>query len=184
MKNVNWDSVPDEVRRPVPGGYIAKIVSVDDDENKQYLAICWDFIEGPFQGANRETFTAFGFWPTIMYCSYKESALRFFKAFKTAVEASNRNYTFRNDPQSLVGKYIGVVLGEEEYLANDGKVKRRLYVAGKRSGKAIRDGDFKVPELRTLPKDKSSGYSGCSAPSGAPASDFAQLESDDPDLPF
>lgn len=69
--------------------------------------------------------------------SYKQKALRFFKGFKTAVEESNRNYTFKNDPQSLVGKFMGVVLGEEEYRANDGSVKTRLYVHEVRSGKTL-----------------------------------------------
>lgn len=185
MKNVNWDTVQDEIRRPVPGGYAAKIVSVEDNEQKEYLKIEWDFAEGEFKGVNQETFDAFGFWPTLLIRSYKEKALRFFKGFKTAVEMSNRNYVFRNDPQSLVGKFMGVVLGEEEYLSKDGEVKTRLYVAEVRSGKSIRDGDYTVPELKKLSPASSAtpSYGGYSAPS-APASDFAMLEDDDAQLPF
>ena len=37
MKNVNWDNVQDEVRRPVPDGYIAQITRVEDVEDKEYL---------------------------------------------------------------------------------------------------------------------------------------------------
>lgn len=185
MKNVNWDTVQDEIRRPVPGGYAAKIVRVEDNEQKEYLKIEWDFAEGEFKGVNQETFDAFGFWPTLLIRSYKEKALRFFKGFKTAVEMSNRNYVFRNDPQSLVGKFMGVVLGEEEYLSKDGEVKTRLYVAEVRSGKSIRDGDYTVPELKKLSPASSAAtsYGGYSA-SAAPASDFALLEDDDAQLPF
>lgn len=177
MKNVNWDAVQDEIQRPAVGGYIAQIVRVEDDEKKEYLRVEWEFAEGNLKGSNRETFDALGFWPMPFFCSYKEKALRFFKGFKTAIEMSNRNYVFRNDPQSLVGKYIGVVLGEEEYQASDGKVKTRLYVAEKRSGKAIRDGDFTVPELKRL-------SAATPAQPVAPSANFTMLEGDDGELPF
>lgn len=182
MKNVNWDTVQDEIRRPVPGGYAAKITKVTDVEDKEYLLIEWEFAEGELKGVNQETYEAFGFWPMAFVCSYKQKALRFFKGFKTAVECSNRNYVFNNDPQSLVGKFVGVVLGEEEYLAKDGTVKTRLYVAEKRSGKAIRDGDFQIPALKKL------AHAATSTPNygsnSAPASNFTMVEDDDAELPF
>lgn len=176
MKNVDWNNVADEIRKPVPGGYAAKITRVEDVEDKEYLKIEWEFADGEFKGANQEVFAAFGFWPCAFIQSYKDSALRFFKGFKTAVENSNPNYTFKNDPKSLVGKFVGVVLGEEEYLSRDGLVKTRLYVAEKRSGKAIREGDFKVPELKK--------YKTSPAFASAPANNFADIEDDDAELPF
>ena len=178
MKNVNWDEVQDEVKRAAPGGYAVKIVRVEDNEQKEYLQVEWEFAEGELKGTNQETFNRFGFWPMPFFCSYKEKALRFFKGFKTAVEMSNRGYQFRNDPQSLVGKYLGVVLGEEEYRANDGSIKKRLYVAEKRSGKAIRDGDFKIPELKKLAPSYGS------VPAASAVSNFGLLEDGDADLPF
>lgn len=177
MKNVNWDTVQDEVRQPVPGGYIAKITKVEDKEDKEYLRIEWEFLEGEFKGSNQETFDAFGFWPLAFVKSYKEKALRFFKGFKTCVEVSNKNFVFKNDPQSLVGKYVGVVLGEEEYLSKKGDIKTRLYVAEVRSGKAIREGDYGIPELK---KYVPTG----TAAAPAPAANFGLLEDDDADLPF
>ena len=178
MRNVNWDTVADEIHRPTPGGYAAKITRVEDVEENEYLKIEWEYADGPFKGCNQETFAAFGFWPTSFIVSYKEKALRFFKGFKTAVEMSNRNYVFRNDPQSLVGKFLGVVLGEEEYLGNDGTVKKRLYVAEKRSGKAIREGDYQIPELKRLKPQTPA------AAAAVPAGNYAMLEDDDADLPF
>lgn len=180
MKNVNWNEVQDDIRRPVPGGYAAKITEVIDKEDKEYLLIRWEFADGEYKGCNQETFDALGFWPIAFVKSYKEKALRFFKGFKTAVEESNRNFVFKNDPQSLVGKYMGVVLGEEEYLDKEGNLKTRLYVNQVRSGKAIRDGDYKIPELKKLP-------SGSAAPATAYASsanNYSVLTDDDAELPF
>lgn len=177
MKNVNWNEVQDEIRNPVPGGYAAKITRVEDNEEKEYLRIEWEFAEGEFKGVNQEVYDAFGFWPLAFICSYKQKALRFFKGFKTAVEESNRNYSFDcSNPSGLVGKYVGVVLGEEEYLTKKNEVKTRLYVAEKRSGKAIREGDYKIPELKKLAPG--------SAPAAVPASNFAVLDDDDAELPF
>lgn len=180
MKNVNWNEVQDDIRRPVPGGYAAKITEVVDNEDKEYLLIRWEFADGEFKGCNQETFDAFGFWPIAFVKSYKQKALRFFKGFKTAVEESNRNFVFKNDPQTLVGKFMGVVLGEEEYLDKEGKVKTRLYVDQVRSGKAIRDGDYKIPDLKKLP----AGSSAPAATYSAPANDYAVLTDDDAELPF
>ena len=168
MKNVDWNNVQDEIRSPVPGGYAAKITRVEDNEEKEYLRIEWEFADGEFKGVNQEVYEAFGFWPLAFVCSYKQKALRFFKGFKTAVECSNRSFVFNNDPQSLVGKFVGVVLGEEEYLTKK-----------KRSGKAIRDGDFKIPELKKL------ATSANAAPNyNAPAQNYAVLDDDDAELPF
>ena len=185
MDNINWNEVQDEIRNPTPGGYAAKITKVEDNTEKKCLYIQWEFAEGEFKGCNQETFATFGFWPMLICQSYKPTALRFFKGFKTAVEMSNRNFVFNNDPQSLVGKYVGVVLGEEEYFSTKHQeVRTKLYVAEVRSGKAIRDGDFKVPELKKLGPSAAPSYGGYSAPAAAPASDFAMLEDDDAQLPF
>lgn len=179
MKNVNWETVQDEVCRPVPGGYAAKIVSVEDVEEKEYLRIGWEFADGEFKGVNQEMCAAFGFWPLTFVRSYKDTALRFFKSFKTSVENSNPGFVFKNDPQSLVGKFVGVVLAEEEYLSNKGELRTRLYVSECRSGKAIRNGDFKVPELKKFDPGKNP------APSYAvPAQNFVPAIVNNDELPF
>lgn len=178
MKNVDWNNVQDEIRSPVPGGYAAKITRVEDVEDKEYLKIEWEFVEGEFKGVNKETYTVFGFWPYAFVRSYKDTALRFFKGFKTAVENSNPGFVFNNDPQSLVGKFVGVVLAEEEYVSKTGEVKTRLYVAEQRSGKAIREGDFKVPELKKLATTAAPAYA-------TPAQNFAPIYDDSlDDCPF
>lgn len=177
MKNVDWNTVQDEIRKPMPGGYAAKITRVEDVEEKEYLKIEWEFVDGEFKGVNKETMTAFGSWPYAFIRSYKDTALRFFKGFKTAVENSNPGYVFNNDPQSLVGKFLGVVLAEKEYVSKTGEVKTCLYVAEQRSGKAIREGDFKVPELKRLDPGKLNNYA-------APTQGFTPIDVDDGELPF
>ncbi len=153
MRKVNWNNVKEaeDFPRPAPGGYLAQIVGVEDVEDKEYLRIGWDFAEGDLAGSNRATYDRAGFWPTPLFQSYKEKALPFFKAFKTALEESNRGYQFQEDHLArMTGMYIGVVLGEEEYRSNDGTVKTRLKVVQTRSVQAILDGDFKVPPRKKL----------------------------------
>ena len=179
MKKQNWDAVQEasEFERPVPGAYIAKIVRVEDNEEKEYLKIEWDFAEGKFKGYYKDLFEARDFWGGSFIRSYKEKALPFFKAFKTCLEASNRGYFFDEERlDDMRGKLIGIVLGEEEYKKNDGSVGKRLYVAQVRTVKAIQDGDCKVPELKKLAPATNS------VPSGGTG--FTELNDDDGELPF
>lgn len=180
----NWDAIeerqPGEYDQPAPGGYIAVIEHVEDAEDREYLSIEWDFAEGSYQGANQGTYDRAGFWPCRLFRSYKESALGFFKAFKTSVEASNPGYLFQtSNPRGLEGKRLGVVLGEEEYRKRDGTVGTRLYVHQTHTVEAIRAGDFKLPALKRLP-----GPDAFRAPAARPGG-FAELSSeDDGELPF
>lgn len=157
----NWDAIPDavEYERPVPGGYIGVICDYLDVETpnrngkSQFLQLFWDFAEGPLQGSNNECSLRMNFWPSYgkFVRSYKESALSQFKAFKTCLELSNPRYVFNTrNLDGMKGRLIGVVLGEEEYEKNDGTVGTRLYVKQVRTVQAIRDGDFKVPDLKKL----------------------------------
>lgn len=194
-----------EFPRPAPGGYIGFIFDYEDvehaptpDGKDQYLRIMWEFYDGPFKGYNRDTYKRLGFLPgfATFIRSYKDSALPFFKAFKTCLETSNRNYQFRTDRlDDMKLKYIGIVLGEEEYRANSGEIKKRLYVAQVRSVQAIQKGDYKVPELKKY-KPKGNAPAPAPAPAyGAPQHtqpqpyapqqmDFAELTDDDGELPF
>lgn len=186
MRNIdNWDAIEarqdGSFRRPPPGGYIVCITAVKDNEAKEYLRLEWDFTESPWIGFNEQTCSRAGFWPTTLFRSYKESALGFFKAFKTAVEESNPGYRFNcSDPLALQGKLMGVVLGEEAYISKKGERRTRLYVAQARSVQAIRGGDYETPKL----KDKT-GIAKTSAAYNAPAAPtaFEGLEGDE-DLPW
>lgn len=179
MREINWNAVEEakEFKKPVAGGYICGITAVQDVADKEYLKIEYDFAEGEFKNYWRELYNSKGFWGGSFIRSYKEKALPFFKGFLTAVQESNAGYVFHNDESTLKRKLIGIVLGEEEYLAKDGTVKTRLYVDSVHSVKAIKNKEFEVPYFKKL------------APAGfpqAPQTEFTGLsiEDDDGDLPF
>lgn len=179
MYKVNWNEVEEagNYPRPTPGGYIARITLVQDDEAKEYIRVNWDFIDGDLKGNNRDTAQKFGFWPLSFIRSYKKSALGFFKAFKNHLEASNPGYRFEeSNLAAMHGKYIGVILGEEEYFSQkDRKVKDRLVVVTTKTVQDIRDGNFTIPAKKTLT------LKNASAPVyDAPASNIAETYSDGP----
>lgn len=152
MKKINWNEVEDkqEFIKPTSGGYVCKITMAEDVADKEYLRLEYDFAEPPLKDYYADLHTAKGFWGGKFIKSYKDTALRFFKAFKTAVEESNSGYVFNGDERTLVGKQVGLVLGEEEYNKNDGTIGTRLFVAQERSVAAIRRNDFTVPQLKKL----------------------------------
>lgn len=167
MQKFDWDKIEDaaDYPRAVPGGYVAVITGVQDREDKEYLFLEWDFVEGPLAGSHRDCFARQGFWPMGFMRSYKEKALPFFKAFKTALEESNPGYRFDEaNLNAMVGRRVGVVLGEEEYLTRNGEVKQSLKVQQTRSVDAIRRGNFEVPALKKLkdapPPANTGGYGG------------------------
>lgn len=184
MKNINLDAVQEaqEFERLGPGGYVCGIVRAEDVPGKEYLRIEFDIADGPFKNyfRNMRDRLALDGWPAagVLYRSYKESALPFFKQFITSVQVSNAGYVFKNDESTLVRKLFGVVMGEEEYEKNDGTVGTRLKAATVRSVKAIREGDFKVPAIKKLTRS-ASGYSAHNADQFVPIS-----ADNDEDLPF
>lgn len=184
MKFVDWNTVEEKsggnaslFDNPPAGAYIAVITSVFDNEAKEYLQVEWDFAEGNYKGNNRETYERAHFWPAKSFWSYKEKSLGFFKANKTALEKSNPGYRFNCDNVSgMIGKFIGVVLGEEEYEKKDGSIGNRLYVAQVRSIQAIKDGDFTVPKLKTIAGDRT--------PSDHSSMSYSDLSDIDDKLPW
>lgn len=161
MKKLDLSNVQEFTRFKNPvGGFICKIVNVQDVPEKEYLKIFYDIAEAvspeqeEFVGMyeRRKAERQFEYPSTVV--SYKENSLAFFKGFVTALEASNKGYQFDSDETKMVGKKIGFVLAEEEYEGKDKngapKIKVRVYVAERHSVDAIKSGDFKVPELKKL----------------------------------
>lgn len=151
MKKLDLEDVEEAKEFPklVPGGYICRIINVEDEVAKEYLKIYFDIVEGEFKNHYQGLWEAKNFWAGNFIKSYKEKALPFFKGFVTAVEGSNPGYKFDNDETKLKGKLIGVVLQEEEYVANDGNVKVRLIVQEPHSINKIRNNDYKVKPRKT-----------------------------------
>lgn len=131
------------------GGYVLRLQSVTDEPSKEYLRIVYDIAEGPEAGRYLNE-PAENDYRHQFIRSYKEKALGMFKAFTNALEASNPGYKWDWKEGALPGKLLGVVLGYEEYEANDGNIKERLRVVSCIDADRIRKGDFKIPELKKL----------------------------------
>ena len=144
----NWENVTPsyggEGRREIPGGYIVKITYVEDVKEKEYLRVEWDYTEGELAGAHQECYDAFGFWPAPLYRSYKAKAAGMFKAFIEAIGRSNQGFAWDWNEKNLVGKWIGVVTREEEYMSNSGELKTRIIVDRVLPVVDIMNGNFTV----------------------------------------
>lgn len=171
----NWNNIEaqgnEEYKRLVPGGYVCRITKVEDHPDKSYLYIEFDVAEGEFTGYGASCMERNGFTPLRMYRSYTEKAAGMFKGFTQDVEQSNApHYKWDWKEQGLVGRVIGVVIGEEEYRKQDGSIGTR-FNARTKPASAIREGKFKVPEKKTLPVEQ-------------PATTFTPLDDSDGELPF
>ena len=143
-----------------PGGYVVKILDVTDVPDKEYLKVSFDVCEGKdkdfFANEYKNDTREEKRWPNAgsFVRSYKEKALPMLKGFTTAIENSNKGYTWDFDEKKLKGKIVGLVLGEEEFLNSSGKLRNRTYVSAVRSVDVIRKGEFEVPALKKLDATK------------------------------
>ena len=160
MKSIDMTNVKEagEFKRPAAGPYICGIVKAEDFSDKDYLKITYDIIEGEFKGYYKglRSENPDWAWAGAYVKSYKDKALPMFKRFCTAVSRSNGTYVFdggktNHDEKTLKGKKVGLLLGEEEYIGNDGSVRTRLYVVREFSIDKI--GEQKVPELKKLKEE-------------------------------
>lgn len=197
FSDAEWNSITPvqegEFDRLPPGGYIVQIVAVEDREDKEGLLISYDIVRGDYIGYAKKTDEQAGFWPLKTWVSYKQTALKFFKGFVTSVEMSTPKFRFNpRDPQCLLGKYFGAVIGDEEYIKNSGEVGLRHYTAQKRSVQAVQQGDFKEPEFKKLkggaPAPSAPVYPATPTPFAPPSAPteqvWAELKDDDGELPF
>lgn len=159
MANIDWSTVNEaaEFEQIPAGGYICKITSVKDVEDKEYYNVEFDIAEGPFKDYFLDASERSGYWFANFVKSYKLKARPFFKGMLTAIEHSNKGFfadKFDNDPQKLVGKQIGLVIGIEEYLNKDKEKKERIFVDRICGIEAIKKKDFKIPEKKLLEPEK------------------------------
>lgn len=139
-----------EFARPTAGGYVIGIVSVEDVPEREYLKITYDIAEGEFKNYYYDMKQRTGYDLPVMYKSYKDKALGFFKAFLDAVAASNPGYTWNNDERTLTRKLVGCVLREEEYRNRDGEIKVSLKPDVFYPAADIRAGKFEALPKKTL----------------------------------
>lgn len=163
MKKINdWENIKEssDFKRLEPGAYICAIKAVEDVSDKEYLKIYFDIVKGDNKGYFQKLYDSDTRkdkkWPVAgtLIRSYKEAALSMFKGFCTAVEKSNKNYKWNFDEKTLVKKYIGLIIADEEYLNTKGQKRVRNYVASVRSLEAIEKGDFTIPALKEIDESK------------------------------
>ena len=163
MRKINdWENIKEnsDFKRLEPGAYICAIKAVEDVPEKEYLKIYFDIVKGDNKGYFQKLYDSDTRkdkkWPIAgtLIRSYKESALSMFKGFITAIEKSNKNYKWSFDEKSLVKKYIGLIIADEEYLNQKGQKRVRNYVASVRSLESIEKGDFTIPALKELDESK------------------------------
>lgn len=161
MKQINLTNVKEagEYSSLIPGAYICKLTSVEDLPDKEYLRVHYDIAEGEFANYYSDMRANHPDWANVgsYVKSYKEKALPMFKRFCTAVSKSNGNFVFDGgvvnaDEKTLIGKKVGLVLGEEEYWSNSGDKKTRLYVYKEFPIDKI--ADQKVPDKKVLKDEK------------------------------
>lgn len=139
------------------GGYVCRYTNVSDDSNKQYLYMEFDIAEGEKKDYYKQLNEKHGFWGGKVYRSYKEAALPMFKRMCSAVSKSNPGFIFDGgeqnaDESTLIGKMVGIILGEEEYEKNNGSVGTRTYVYAEVPVEIIKKGEFKIPDKKLLDK--------------------------------
>lgn len=154
ITNINEVKEAGDSTRLPSGGYICRYTSVKDVPDKKYLYMEYDIAEGEFKDYYKELSERLDFWGGRCYRSYSEKALPMFKRMCSAVTKSNPGFIFDGnehaDETTLIGKLVGLILGEEEYIGNDGSIKTRLYVNREISLEDIKGGKYKVPKLRKL----------------------------------
>ena len=146
------------------GGYIAKIIEVDDREWSGHIEpahlIHMDIAEGEHKrlyaknNLNSDKDRWLTYWFAEPMKSSPEWLLSKVGGIQTSLAESNDNVNL-NDPRTWKGKLVGVVVGDEEAESNSGTVYTRPYVSYICSTERIRKGEgqpggYKIPKLKTL----------------------------------
>ena len=146
------------------GGYIAKIIDVDDRKWNGHIEpahlIHMDIAEGEHMGLYKKNNASSDKdrWLTYWFAEpgkgSPEWLLSKVGGIQTSLMESNDNVNL-SDPHSWKGKYVGVVVGDEEAESNSGTVYTRPYVSYICSTERIRKaegqpGGYKIPKLKAL----------------------------------
>lgn len=177
--NINWNDVQENQggasKRPEPGGYVAKVIGIQDvtDNSGSYLNVDFDIAEGEFAGHYAALYRQFPQrWGGHIRLYYKyvvkatgeqrEDYGRV-KAFKTALENSN-GITIEQFTEAVFDAaakrrlLFGVLMGYDQ------KEHRYLNAYQVRSVQAIREGDYEIPDEWKVrwakPPANNGGYGG------------------------
>ena len=146
------------------GGYIAKIIEVDDRKwaghSEPAHLIHMDIAEGEHMGLYKKNNASSDKdrWLTYWFAEPGKGSPEWLLSKVGGIQISlmESNDTVNlGDPHSWKGKYVGVVVGDEEAESNSGTVYTRPYVSYICSTIRIRKGEnqpggYKIPKLKRL----------------------------------
>lgn len=181
----------EETQKLPTGGYIIKIWDAEEvhyDWGDQLL-ISFDIAEGEFKDFYGDQYRNSQledkkykgvyriYLPKEDGSQQDEWTTRRLKTEMTAIEDSNPGFHWDWDEKKLKEKKVGAVFFEKEYDFNG---KRGFFTTlhSFRSVEKIKNGDYKLPDPKMLDKP---GNSGAVA---SDSDDFAELGTDDGELPF
>jgi len=138
-----------------PGQYLCEIIRVEDVQEKEYLKIGFDIIDGKFKNIMSRIHSSKGRWPAsgIMYKSYKQKALGYFKRFIVAVEKSNADYIFDFDEQKLLHKKFVGNFGIEEWINDSGEVVESVKLEEACSVESWKQGKIQTPAPKRIKQE-------------------------------
>lgn len=159
MRSVSWNNITastDSGFTPLPAGpYVARLVELTDNPNREYVEAIFDIAEGEHAGYYSDDWGKSHPYAHHFFMSYKDSALGMLKGRLDAIAKSNPGF----DPEAawnagrldmFVGRIVGINLQEEEYERNDGEVGTRLNVCQVVDAQRVRDGSVKPRDKKTL----------------------------------
>lgn len=204
----NWDNVQaftDRQKLPV-GAYVCTIVQANIQNNSygDQLCVGFDISAGEWAGYYEEDFRqnqredkkwkgVLRLWlPKDDGSDKDEWTKSILKGFITAVEDSNRGYTWDWDERSLKKKEIGILFRNEEW-EYEGKTGWAVRPFRAICVDAVEDGNYTLPKDKPLKNKTAPAYPVPDYSSPAPSFDgyasassnaFAMLEDEDAQLPF
>lgn len=159
MRHVNWGNVSassdGDFERLEPGPYVAKVVTMTDKPEKEYVELVYDIAEGPRAGFYSDDWGLQHPYAHHVFLSYKDKALGMLKGRLEAIQASNPGF----DPfaawdagrlDMFAGRIFGINIQEEEYERSDGETGTRLNVCQVVPAQDVRDGKVKTRSKKTL----------------------------------
>lgn len=160
MRQLQLDNVQEagSYNRLPAGGYICRYTKVEDVPEKEYLYMEFDIESGEYKDYYKKTWRRVWTFGVVEFteaikkrrflCS-KGCVLQLLKAIPGLCLMEEDRMLMK---KTLVGKHVGLILGEEEYIGNDGNKKTRLYVNTECDVNDIKAGRFRVPELKKKTK--------------------------------
>ena len=158
VRQVNWSSIQassDGEFNPLPaGGYVAKILSMTENMQKEYVEVVFDIAEGEHAGYYSDDFGKAHPYTHHFFMSYKQTALGMLKGRLEAIQLSNPGFDpfaawDSNRLDMFTNRLVGINLQEEEYDRN-GETKVRLNVCQVVDAAKVRNGEVKPRERKKL----------------------------------